>query len=163
MKGTRFEIKDSDFESLESFPLGWRWLDKKYADLPEEIIAQINPLKTEKAIEIYSKQSSLVEKYFDQNDFFSESKNSLNFQSKDNIFVKNWLKQKISDVESQIYLSYEEKLSIRTTKEIFCDYWSDFCYPASDDIVISTDKIDWILIYHHEEIFLFKRLNEELI
>lgn len=157
MSEKRFEIKKDDLESLESFPLKWRWIDKKYADLPDEIIAQINPVKEEKASEIYSLQSDLVEKNIDENEIFAEDANSLNVQNKETSFVKNWLKTKIGDVEDFIFLSYDEKMSLRTTKEIFCEYWNDFCYPASDDIVISTEKVDWLLIYHHEEIFIFRR------
>lgn len=163
MDEKRFEIKEDDFESLENFPLKWRWTDKKYADLPEQIIAQVNPVEAEKANEIYSLQSNLVEKNICLDEIFAEDENSVNVQNKETSFVKNWLRTKIGDVEDFIFLSYAEKLSIRTTKEIFCEYWNDFCYPASDDIVISTEKVDWLLIYHHEEIFIFRRLNEELI
>lgn len=158
----RFEIKEDDLESLENFPLKWRWTDKKYSDLSDEIIARINPVKEEKASEIYSLQSKLVEKNINLDEIFTEGENSVNVQDKETSFVKNWLKTKIGDIGYFIFLSYAEKLSIRTTKEIFCEYWNDFCYPASDDIVISTEKLDWVLMYHHEELFIFRRLNKDL-
>lgn len=33
---------------------------------------------------------------------------------------------------------------------VFCDFWSDFCYPASDDVTAWPADEAWLLEAHHE-------------
>ena len=57
MSEKHFEVSDTDFISLEDFPLKWRWTDERYKKFPESVLAQIKPLKAEKASELYNFQA----------------------------------------------------------------------------------------------------------
>jgi len=52
-------------------------------------------------------------------------------------------------------VSWSEDLAIQTSWDVFTEYWSDFCYPASDDVTIAPVAGDWRLKYHHYEQFEF--------
>ena len=48
-------------------------------------------------------------------------------------------------------------LAICVSWGVFCEYWDDFCYPASDDVAIWSLSQEWFLIYDHSgEVFLRK-------
>jgi len=48
-------------------------------------------------------------------------------------------------------------LAICVSWGVFCEYWDDFCYPASDDVAIWPLSQEWFLIYDHSEKFFFVR------
>lgn len=157
MSEKRFEISGSDLISLEKFPLNWRWTDERWKKLSGSILSQINPLTPEKSSALYDFQNQFspfenfqYEKVNDENyirtDFFDSSA------------VTNWLENKIGDEENFIFLCWNKDWAIRTTAKVFCDYWDDFCYPASDDIVVTAEKTDWIIVYHHEEYLFFRKI-----
>ncbi len=77
--------------------------------------------------------------------------------------IQNWLRSKIFDEQEFIVVLWKKDLAVRTTSEIFCNYWDDFCYPSSDDVSISPMNLNWLLFYQHDEYFCFGKLKEEFI
>lgn len=156
------EIADSDSRLLEDFPLKWRWTDERWNKLPSVSLAQINPLANAKAEEIYkSHLKYLSHDGFDKD--FIEQREMIRTESADFSVIQNWLKNLISDQSAKILVSWCEDLAVQTTGEIFCDYWNDFCYPASDDVSVSPADLSWLLFYHHDEFFCFGKVKKELI
>ncbi|MFN0313556.1 MAG: hypothetical protein ACKVQA_00765 [Burkholderiales bacterium] len=54
-----------------------------------------------------------------------------------------------------MFVSWERNPAVETKWSVFAQYWSDFCYPASDDVLAWRDSRAWVLLYHHEEFFQF--------
>jgi hypothetical protein len=50
---------------------------------------------------------------------------------------------------------WDERLAICVSWGVFCQYWDDFCYPASDDVAIWPLSEEWFLIIDHSEKFFF--------
>jgi len=152
------EVSDSDLRLLEEFQLKWRWTDAKWNKLPPTIIQQINPLAKEKASEIVK----IHNQYFLADGLDSESFEeikSIKADTTDSSAIQNRLKNKVFDESLLIVVSWTEDLAVRTTWSTFCDYWDDFCYPASDDVSISPIDLSWLLFYHHEEYFDFGKVK----
>ena len=62
--------------------------------------------------------------------------------------IKNYLKP----FDEDVIISWERKLTLKTTKKIFIKYWTDFLYPSSDDVTIISERTNWILFYNHCEV-----------
>lgn len=155
--GKQFEVSNSDFIALENFALKWRWTDGRYKKFPDSVLSQINPLKTEKASELYNFQNQFSPFENFQYETVADE-NYIKTDIFDDSAVKNWLENKIGADENFIFLCWDKDWAIRTTPKVFCDYWQDFCYPASDDIVVTAEKADWIIVYHHEEYLFFRKI-----
>ncbi len=68
---------------------------------------------------------------------------------------RDWLREQHGDLRDSVIIAWSSDCALRTTWEIFTDYWSDFCYPASDDVAGWPESERWVLFYHHEEQFEF--------
>lgn len=146
-------ITADNFISFRDFDLNWRFTDPKHNLLPEEDLSEIHPLSKTMSIQLYEQ----TEKYLG-NATLEKSK----FQTiesheitEDHEEVRKWLKEKIIDPQTQVAVSWDKTTCAVTTWRIFCEYWDDFCYPSSDDILIWASSEDWILNYCHHEILEF--------
>src|SRR5215211_1148225 len=65
-------IEETDFRSIDSFPLKWRWTDSRWNKLPDDALNSIQPLSEGKSRELsqyslaFSNQSGLIESLFDR-------------------------------------------------------------------------------------------------
>ena len=146
-------LTKKDFIPFEKFGLKWRFTEEKYNVLSDEVLSLIYPLSKNKAAEFYKYSSgflgnaALIE---------SEFIRIISFRIVGNHEpVKVWLNQKPIDPESEIIVSWDNSDCVITYWKIFCEYWDDFCYPSSDDILIWSSLDAWILYYCHEEIFQY--------
>ena len=57
------------------------------------------------------------------------------------------------DPATPIVMSWGPAAALETEWEIFVAHWDDFCYPASDDVVIRPIDGRWTLRYHRYEVF----------
>jgi hypothetical protein len=48
---------------------------------------------------------------------------------------------------------WDASTAVRTTWDVFTEYWDDFCYPSSDDVEVFPQSGEWLLLYHHWEQF----------
>jgi len=141
------KIEKSDFRSLNSFPLKWRW-----DELPNDALNSICPLSKSKARELcqyslaFSNQSGLVEALFE---------NISQIDTSDPLEIKQWLLNSSSDLNQTVAVSWNNDLAAMVSWKVFCDYWDDFCYPSSDDAMIFSLSGDWMLFYSHDEYFMF--------
>lgn len=56
-----------------------------------------------------------------------------------------------------VAVAWGPELAVTTAADVFCEFWNDFCYPAADDVIVMPETDVWMLMYHHEEEFLFAR------
>ena len=147
------EIEESDFRPINEFPLKWRWTDSRWNKLPQEALHAIRPLSESKARELcqYSLEctdhSGLMESLFERVsriDTFDDSSD-----------IRLWLLARTSDLNQTVAVSWDNDLAALVRWKVFCDYWDDFCYPASDDVAIFPLSGEWMLSYSHDEYFMF--------
>lgn len=139
--------------SLEKFPLRWRWTEKEYCLLPENELAQIAPLAPQPAKDAWeaSLRFALESSDFSPNiDLFIGIER---VAATDHGAVKRWLSERVFSCE--IIVSWQPDLAVLTNTDLFIKYWSEFCYPSSDDVSVWPLDKTWVLHYWHEEVFWY--------
>gem|GEM_PF-3314778 len=125
---------------LSSFPLAWRWTDPRYHALPPESLARIRPLDEGAAENAWKTSSRLASD--DALDPFRPNAHlfcqitELDTGDEDEHIVDMWLKDRLPKLPIDVIVSWQPTIAVVTDTEIFMQYWSSFCYPASDDVSI---------------------------
>ena len=149
-------IEESDLRPLDSFPLKWRWTDSRWNKLPDYALNSIRPLGESKSRELsqhtltFSNHSGLIESQFKN---ISRTDNS-----GDSTEIRRWLLDRSSDLNQTVVVSWDNNLAALVSWKVFCEYWDDFCYPSSDDVMIFPLSGEWMLFYSHDEYFMFGRI-----
>lgn len=153
------EVGEQDYRPLDTFPLKWRWTDARWNILPADALANIRPLVPAKASEVDEKTS-----VFNPDEGFLPGTyqliDEIESEHNDEQVVRDWLRSYIPNLEGQVIVCWNLDNAVVTKSSIFCYYWDDFCYPASDDVSISPLSGEWLLFYWHEEVFFFGQLGE---
>ncbi|CAN7529168.1 hypothetical protein [Acidovorax delafieldii] len=139
--------------SLKDFPLSWRWTDEKYTPIPLDVLLRIEPLEFALSDALF--EQSLA---FNGTDGLNQSLFSikcLETSDIDPIHATNWLLTCHDDKETRVFLSWGPRTAISTTWGIFAHYWDSFCYPASDDLTVWSESLDWVFAYQHRELMQF--------
>src|SRR5438046_819950 len=63
---------------------------------------------------------------------------------------RSWLRDQQPDLSVQMFVSWQQEAAIPTRWEIFTEYWDDFCYPSSDDVLVWPESERRALFYFHE-------------
>jgi hypothetical protein len=160
------ELLSSDFRPLEGFGRRWRWTDPKCDVLPLSDLAQIRPLKEEKAYALweYAYVYMLELSRYAFTDI-SEPLTSALFEWIQHVDISQEPVKKVQEhlraFESQedqvVLVMWEPEEAVTTPWRVFCTYWDDFCFPSSDDVGIWPLSERWGLEYHHEEQLIFGR------
>ena len=148
---------EKDFEDFNKFLLKWRFSGPNI-NFPKNSIKFIHPFNTIKSNEIWNLSLKFIdrsENNFKPSKIFYKIKTLENLELKENIEIIAWLNENIPADNEKLILSWQPDTSILTTREVFINFWDDFCYPGSDDISIFSKSELWILHYWHEESFYF--------
>ena len=137
-------------KDILNFSLAWRWTQESHNVFPDSILEQLQPLDADTASQLNEQHLSCFDGFYLNRELFSS------IQSVDNegSFSTFLTELDIEDI-TPIYLSWNADTALKTTWGIFRQYWDDFCYPASDDVTISPENMEWLLFYFHEDIFEF--------
>lgn len=147
------QIEESDFRSLDEFPLKWRWTEPRWNVLPADALKAIRPFSDEKARELlqdslaFSNEAGLIESNFD-------SLSSI-VAPTDSMEVRQWLLERSTDKHQKVIVSWDHNHAALVRWDVFCEYWDDFCYPASDCVTVWPLYEEWALIYLKHEEFIF--------
>ena len=147
------KIDDTEIISLNEFSLGWRFDEIHNSDISENEKSQIKPLsedesrKINKVIDYFENESNRI-------DSFSETKwFSANQESESNIErFRTHIDNHLKPFDEDLIISWNRKTVLKTSKQIFLKFWTDFLYPSSDDVTIISEKTNWILFYRHYEV-----------
>jgi hypothetical protein len=157
------KFEEKDYRPLTEFPLSWRWTDSRWNKLPDDALQTIKPLTEAKAKELWRVSGYYCPPNGPRVDIFECSEWIDATLDVEGVFdkVRAWLLSHIPDINQEAIISWDMKHAATTICGVFCDYWDDFCYPSSDDVVIFPASFDWILLYDHCERFDFgdKRLK----
>jgi len=152
----KIEIDTAEIIPFEEFELNWRWDDVHNPNISLEDKGQIKPLsiveskRINKVIDYFESESNFC-KTFESTDWFrvsSETKKSIEKFSND-------FHELTEGYNENLFISWNRSTCIYTTKEIFMKYWSDFCYPSSDNITIISELTNWVYFYNHIEVGQF--------
>ena len=149
------EIAEEDYTALEGFRLAWRWTDQRWNVLPADALAAILPLRARKAAELYErtrvfKRGGGLLQVLEAN---YKVVAQIETAGRTAATVTRWLKEQTGGNVEQVVVCWSHELAVVTTYRVFCDYWNDFCYPASDDVAIVPMLEEWHLDWWHEEMF----------
>jgi len=119
-------------------------MDSRHSVLPAAVLEQLQPLASEDA-----------DRAFERARRFKRA--SLLTQSADvpNEDGRGWLRERHAGLSDIVTIAWSPECALRTTWQVFTDYWSDFCHPSSDDVMVWPDSERWALFYDHEERFEF--------
>ena len=147
------EIDSKEVIPLEKFELGWRFNITHNPDISEsekELILALSEDESKrlnKIIDFFENENYLKDKYSETDWMSANSENQEKverFRNQLELILKPW--------NEDILISWHRKTVLKTTKEIFLKYWTDFLYAGSDDVTITSEKTNWILFYKHFEV-----------
>jgi hypothetical protein len=69
--------------------------------------------------------------------------------------IQQWLIDRAPDLNQTVVVSWSNELAALVKWKLFCDYWDDFCYPVSDDVMIFPLSEEWMLSCLPDENFIF--------
>ncbi len=163
-----FPLQPADLSPVRECHLAWRWTDQKWNLLPVTELSQIHSVRADKAAELESMvfaavtplplriacntSSVLVDL---SNRGLAEICVAADIAES---VVEDWLTNRLSDCD--VCVSWDRDTAVVCPAKLFVRYWSDFCYPSSDDAVIFPAACDWFLYWHHEEQFFFGRTRD---
>jgi hypothetical protein len=128
---------------IHDFPLIWRWTDSRHSMLPEPVLSQLQPLGAQEARLAFEHVKSFQQ--------FPGIKHTADVSDGEGC---SWLRNQHGGLADIVTISWSIDWALRTSWQIFTEYWSDFCYPF-DDVTVWPDSERWILFYHHEDRFEF--------
>jgi hypothetical protein len=140
------------FAALESFDLVWRWTSPTHAVFPPEVMALIRPFTTTAARTINSEALTRVPLPLATGDESIACGEIVPVEE-----ISTWLTPLSIQSSAWTVLSWNKELAVLVPWSVFADRWSDFCYPASDDVLIWQPGREWTLVYEHQEWFQYFR------
>ncbi len=155
-----FKLAESDFQSLSSFTLQWRWLEAKYDLLSESELKRIKPLAPAAAAAL---QFCLPWHHDDPSDpspsgeIFSTIDILDDPHSSD---ACSWLGRRLPESRTPVVVSWDGQTAVLTDSDLFIARWDSFCYPSSDDVGIWPLDGLWMVSYWHEERLYFGDRNK---
>ncbi|GGG65560.1 DUF2947 family protein [Epilithonimonas arachidiradicis] len=147
------EIDIREIIPLENFELGWRFDKTHNPDISEsekELILALSEDESKrlnKIIAFFENENYLDDKYSETDWMSASSENQEKVEK-----FRNQLEVILRPWNEDILVSWQRKTVLKTTKEIFLKYWTDFLYASSDNVIIISEKTNWILFYRHFEV-----------
>lgn len=143
--------------NIKDFKYAWRYMDSNYALFSSKELSKMNVLLENESNELWDKvcdseifqKSSYIKRIINKNipvyvsdcgwgDELEEiTKNKLIKFFKENGIDK-------------IYLLYDRFSSLNVSSDLFCNKWSDFCYPSDSIIILNDSKL---LIYYEDVLY----------
>ena len=146
-------IAETDTRPVEAFPLAWRWHGDPSSPIPAVVLDTIRCLTESKASEVWnSLRTHVATDQFSSTDF-----STIRFldPTSDVAVTRSWLRDLPVASGTKVVLSWEPDAAVVIPWPAFVDYWDDFCYPSSDDLVVAPFNLGWLLAYWHFERFDF--------
>ncbi|KQW20210.1 hypothetical protein [Acidovorax sp. Root402] len=126
---------------IAAFPLIWRWTQPSHAVLPVDVLRALHPLTTAQ-IEALGLSSN--------NRFGSTMVQHL--ATEDEGETGRWLAS-LQLPGGRVIAVWNKDTALSLPWETFVTYWSNFCYPSSDDVDIFVEGGPLVLRWRHYETF----------
>ena len=126
---------------IATFPLIWRWTQPSHAVLPIDVLRTLYPL-TAAQIEALP--------LFQTKRFGPSMVQHLATEDVDE--TGRWLAS-LQLRGARVIAVWNNNTALSLPWEPFVTYWSDFCYPSSDDVDFFVEGGPLVLRWHHDETF----------
>jgi hypothetical protein len=141
--------------SMENFQLSWRFTDEKYDRLPDQHLDQLKPLDKAASDFLWSfiSNTDLHRDIPFKTDYFQtiDKANILDNKSE----IKKWLYQRGLPFEKNVFLSWDKENSMIVPWKLLIKYFDSFHYPASDDLTVIDQSLNWALLFYNEDEIYF--------
>jgi hypothetical protein len=124
--------------SINAFPLSWRWTQPTHSELPAEVLATMIPLAGDEISALLTPQAL--------------GPRAEEHRSESTEETREWLAS-LRAPTGRVRVVWNETTALSMPWEVFVAYWSDFCYPSSDDVDVFADSGRVVLRWHHDELF----------
>ena len=147
--------------NINNFKYSWRFIDERYAKFSDIELSDIEVLSAKITYQNWKKIIHNKSKVFEESEYIN-----LILDKKIPMFIYDcvWednqrecctskiLSEYLCDdlLSLNIKLLYDYHSGLEINSKLFCEKWSDFCYP-SDSILIICDS--WLLIYYEDVIY----------
>ena len=158
------EFTRADFQPIGDFALIWRWTQQSHNIFPPEVLAAIHPLTEAKAEELWVVAEQLHKDFdalpnVDPSNLSGgpASRNAIDTSGDDIKLVQDWLHSRPVEDDPDVLIVWRffPGCGVLSKWRTFCQYWDDFCYPASDDVAIWPLYGSWAVVYRHFEVLRF--------
>lgn len=143
------ELHDSDFDRIDGFPLLWRWTEENHAIFLPQELKLIRPFKVGIAQKLNDKLLA-VDQANGLNRSVTEGLRVIESNDENDSEIQNWLVNLPVKETEQVMLSWSSETAIMTSWKLFTERWSDFWYPSSDDLTVTSISFSWVLAISHE-------------
>jgi hypothetical protein len=126
---------------VATFPLLWRWTQPSHAVLPVDVLQALQPLTTTQ-IEAFGPSTT--------KSFGSAVVQHRATENTDE--TGRWLASLPLRGVREIAV-WNKDTALALPWQTFVSYWSDFCYPSSDDVDIFVEGGPLVLKWRHDETF----------
>lgn len=127
--------------NIKDFPLAWRWTSESHAVLPAKVLQELTPIKP-----------NMVKKLIDEIPG-GIKRGGFTYKVEDEAKTKEWLSRLPVPAEV-VTVIWDKETGLEMPWTTFVSWWSDFCYPNSDDVTIIVRDRNYLL-WHHDEVFEF--------
>jgi hypothetical protein len=127
--------------SINAFPLFWRWTQPSHSVLPSDVLEMLRPLSRDLAESL----SASAPKAFGPSAVMHRATGT-------DDETRVWLAS-LPLPANRVSVVWSANAALSMPWEIFVTYWSDFCYPSSDDVDVFVEGGPIVLRWHHDEIF----------
>ena len=156
MKQIDFDKLFEETIPLENFELGWRFADENFGTLSIEILRQLRPLSVEASHKVYQILSKEIHADFPfKKDLFEEIK-AITLSS-ENISAKELLLTFEIQNSEYVLLNWGINTSMMVPWGIFIEFYDSFYYPVSDDLTVINSKLEWGILFFHDDTIYFGR------
>lgn len=126
---------------VATFPLIWRWTQPSHAVLPVDVLRSLHPLTTAQieALRLSPRKRCGLTKVEHR-------------ATGDAAETGQWLAS-LHLPGGRVIAVWNNDTALSLPWETFVTYWSDFCYPSSDDVDIYVDGGPLVLRWRHDDTF----------
>ena len=150
---------------IKDFKYGWRFTDENYALFSEKELSEMEVISKEtvEAIwysycdnELLPMSSFITNKGLDELELLSNDCGwgEMKDEYKTKLLFESTMKQYI---DGYINICYDSESALKVSNRLFCDKWTDFCYP-SDYLII--DCYDKAILYYEDLLFYLNKLEK---
>jgi len=150
-----FQFTPEDFASIEDHIQKWRF--------DVDVLPDVRILNAATGRAVHD----VLSRYVSDHDYYALSEHYVIAveecdASRDDAAVAFWLRRHDTNASQDVLVSHGSRGVYIVTWGLFCEHWSNFCHPASDDVVISPLSESWVLMYYHEEIFFWAKVVQRV-
>lgn len=127
--------------NINAFPLLWRWTQPSHSVLPSNVLEMLRPLEADLAGSLIATAPKAL------------GPGAVKHRATGNHNeTRVWLAS-LSLPAGPVSVIWNANTALSMPWEIFVTYWSDFCYPSSDDVDVFVEGGPVVLRWHHDEVF----------